>query len=211
MHTKTLDEIGRTTGVGGDKASDRHNYLNRYEPFFEPLRDEPIRLLEIGIENGFSAKMWLEYFPNATIYGVDILPQPPGTWPERFVFEQGDQTSTDFWATFLHKHTPVFDIIIDDGSHKTSGIQTSFEMLFDAVRMGGYYIIEDLSTAYMAGYAEKEWPNQMGVIFALIHDMNGQLKYRPPHWEELRFPHPIRDFSIDWIQCSEELAIIKKK
>lgn len=210
---RTLDEIGLTAGAGGDKASDRHNYLNRYEPFFEPLRERPVRLLEIGIEKGFSAWIWLEYFYNehTKVYGVDLLPAPDiKDW--RYHHMQGDQTVKEFWNVFLGGKNEPFDIIIDDGSHKTSGIEMSFKMLFPYVAPHGYYIIEDLSTAYMAGYSEPGYSNQMWFIFNLIHDMNSQLAYRPPHWEPLIFPIDVNSsYGIDWIQLSEELAIIKKK
>lgn len=155
--------------------------------------------------------MWLEYFPNAKVCGVDILPKPPIEDP-RFIFEQGDQSEISFWSQFFPKHRELWDIVIDDGSHKSSGIITSFELLFTMVKSGGYYIIEDLSTAYMAGYSEPIWPNQMEFIMRLIHDMNSQLTYRPPHWEKLLFPNGIiSSFDIEWMQLSEELAIIKKK
>jgi cephalosporin hydroxylase len=166
--------------------------------------------LEIGIENGFSVKIWLEYFTKALVCGVDILPAP-SIADSRLIFEQGDQRDIHFWARFLHQHTEGWDIVIDDGSHKTSGIATSFELLFPTVKSGGYYIIEDLSTAYMAGYQEPEDYNQMEYIFRLVHDMNSQLKYRPAHWEPLSFPSLTVDLGIEWMQLSEELAIIKKK
>jgi hypothetical protein len=34
------------------------------------IRHLPIKLLEIGVENGCSIKMWEEYFPNGEIYGL---------------------------------------------------------------------------------------------------------------------------------------------
>ena len=210
---KSLDEIGLTVAPGGDKASDRHNYLNRYEPYFAPLRELPIRLLEIGIEKGFSAWIWLEYFANqhTRIYGVDLLPEPDIN-DSRFKFMQGDQTSVDFWNVFLGHKEWGFDIIIDDGSHKTKGIVTSFHMLFPALKSGGYYIIEDLSTSYMKGYQEEGYATQMEAVFDLAHHMNSQLDYRPSHWEPLLFPAWVTpEFDIEWMQLSEELAIIKKK
>lgn len=174
------------------------------------MRDKPIRLLEIGIENGFSVKIWLEYFQDATVYGVDILPKPNFD-DDRFVFEQGDQSDIGFWVKFLDCHDGPFDIVIDDGGHKSGGIITAFENLFPFVNSGGYYIIEDLSTAYMPGYQDG-WQNQMEFVSSLLHDINSQLKYRPPHWEKLEFSNTTtNERNIEWLQFSEELAIIKKK
>jgi hypothetical protein len=46
-----------------DKASVLHNFLHFYEHFLAPMRLAPITLLEIGVYNGGSVKMWEEYFP----------------------------------------------------------------------------------------------------------------------------------------------------
>ena len=39
---------------------------------FPLLRDSKINILEIGIENGDSLRIWREYFSKANICGVDI-------------------------------------------------------------------------------------------------------------------------------------------
>ena len=57
---------------GSDKAS-KHKYDIVYEKYMSHRRDEKINLLEIGVFKGDSIKVWLDYFPNATIYGVDIF------------------------------------------------------------------------------------------------------------------------------------------
>ena len=38
----------------------------------------------------------------------------------------------------------MYDIIIDDGYHGSKHQQISFNVLWDSVKSGGYYIIEDL-------------------------------------------------------------------
>ena len=51
----------------------KHRYWELYEQDFQKHKDEPINILEIGTFKGESTNAWLEYFPNATIYGVDIF------------------------------------------------------------------------------------------------------------------------------------------
>ena len=51
-----------------------HSYAPVFEQFLGPLRDQPIHLLEIGICEGASLHVWLDYFPQAQIYGVDSNP-----------------------------------------------------------------------------------------------------------------------------------------
>ena len=46
-----------------------------------------------------------------------------------------------------------FDLIIDDGSHVNAHILASFNALFgDYLKPGGFYVIEDLDTAYDPEY-----------------------------------------------------------
>lgn len=44
------------------------------------------------------------------------------------------------------------DVVIDDGSHHMSDIQTSFEHLFPKINFGGIYIIEDLHTSFWKSF-----------------------------------------------------------
>jgi len=53
-----------------NKGPNGHNYTEVYEYFFLPLKYAPIRILEIGIEEGGSLRLWEKYFPNATIFGI---------------------------------------------------------------------------------------------------------------------------------------------
>jgi hypothetical protein len=55
-----LNDLGLKYGT--DKSSSSHGYLDIYERHFCQMKDEPIRVLEIGIFNGSSLKMWEEYF-----------------------------------------------------------------------------------------------------------------------------------------------------
>ena len=49
-----------------------HNYHEIYDFFLKSLYNENGSILEIGIANSSSLKMWLELFPNAYIYGMDL-------------------------------------------------------------------------------------------------------------------------------------------
>ncbi len=77
MHrvAESLDEIALKFSV--DKASVGHDYCRRvYEKLFEPLRDHPITLVELGVFKGQSLATWAQYFhPESTIIGIDLYPQ----------------------------------------------------------------------------------------------------------------------------------------
>ena len=56
-----------------------HSYLNLYQNLLQRKKETAKHVLEIGIgdfgeKNGGSIKLWKDYFKNATIYGLDILP-----------------------------------------------------------------------------------------------------------------------------------------
>tara|TARA_Y100000310_G_C19970163_1_gene485095 strand:- start:69 stop:509 length:441 start_codon:yes stop_codon:yes gene_type:complete len=59
---------------------------------------------------------------------------------------KGDQSNIDHLNNFLSLHGDEFDIIIDDGGHSMRQQQISLKILFNAVRSGGFYVIEDLHT-----------------------------------------------------------------
>lgn len=181
MPMKTLDQI--CTECQTDKASfyvlpelgpanRGHDYARHYEKFFEPRRNDPIRLIEIGVGGGQSVKAWLEYFAIGKVWGVDIVSNTnPWNTPDSgidsgYTFVQGDQSSKDFWDGFLAKHGTDWDIIIDDGGHTSSQVLTTYESLWPVLKPGGLYCIEDLGVAFSTGsvFLPDGWPNHMDLI-----------------------------------------------
>ena len=149
-----LFELGRR--YGSDKFTS-HGYHRYYTPLLQPLRNKPIRLLEVGIDRGSSLQLWLEYFPRATIYGMDRSTESEG---ERFRVYQGDQSRREDLRKVLALIDGSLDIVIDDGSHVPAHQLLTFSEFFPRVSAGGIYIIEDIETSYWSngeiyGYAVK--------------------------------------------------------
>lgn len=143
-----LDAIGLRTGT--DKASNHHNYLRFYEPYFSRIRADKINLLEIGVLDGASLSMWSEYFPTANIIGADINPNSARFAKGRVRIELMDQSNVEDLVRVGVSSGP-FDIIIDDGSHMWDHQTTSFRTLFPFLKDDGIYIIEDLQTNFGSG------------------------------------------------------------
>lgn len=137
-----LTDLGRKNWT--EKVS--HGYLDIYEELWKDLQDKPITLLEIGVYNGNSIKTWLDWFPNATIVGIDKHPASHVHDISSANLHYGDQADETFLKEVASKYTG-FDIIIDDGGHHWKEQQVSFETLWDHVDSGGMYIIEDLHTS----------------------------------------------------------------
>lgn len=135
------------------KVSDKwSSYLSVYEALFAPRRSESIRLLEIGVQNGGSLEIWSRYFPAAeTIVGCDIDPRCGAlTYDDpRISLVIGDCASAET-ADKVFQISQTYDIIIDDGSHRSDDIVRAFALYFPHLAPGGLYIAEDLHCAYRA-------------------------------------------------------------
>jgi hypothetical protein len=111
---ESLDAIGLRHGT--DKASDRNKFLNFYAQFFDSIRHRPMRILEIGVLNGASTRMWRDYFHNGHVIGVDINVAARKHIGERLSIHIADQSKEVDLAKIAKKLGP-FDLIVDDGSH----------------------------------------------------------------------------------------------
>jgi len=145
--------MGLLNDIGLKHNTDKaffHKYLDFYEKHL-PDRNFRGRLLEIGVMDGASMRMWREYYPNAEIVGIDTGLQ----WDLRIdgvtLLELDGTKPKDL------KPLGLFDIIIDDGSHMTKDQQKSFEHLFyNQLTPGGLYILEDLHTSYRKDYVNSK-------------------------------------------------------
>lgn len=116
-----------------------------YEKYFKDFRNKNINLLEIGIDKGDSLRIWSDYFPNANICAIDIEKKDFNIKNVNIFI--GDQSDNQFLENIASKYK-YFDIIIDDGSHFSKDIISSFNTLYPYLKNDGFYIIEDLQTSY---------------------------------------------------------------
>lgn len=135
-----------------DKSSLYHNFAEKYDALLRPYRALFTNVMEIGVSGGASLKMWTDYFPNATVHGVDIEPtcRSCESYSTRVRFHQIDQGKEAQLRTLL-AFAP-FDLIIDDGNHWWKEQLISFSCLFPMIKPGGLYIIEDTCTSYWTEY-----------------------------------------------------------
>lgn len=144
-----LDEIGKKHGT--DKSSLLHDYLRKYEKYLPFKREEPLKILEIGVLGGASLKTWKEYFFNSTIVGIDINPNCKQYEDDGVFIEIGSQYDANFLKYVAEKYGP-FDMILDDGSHMNEHVIFSFENLFNYVKSNCLYVVEDTCTSYWKEY-----------------------------------------------------------
>jgi hypothetical protein len=141
---RSLREIGLEQGT--DKVT-QLGYDPWYERVFGPLRCEPLKVLELGVHEGASLRLWEAYFPHAEVWGVDILPICKDQERGRIRVRIGDQADPAFIAAVADEIGPI-DIVIDDASHIWGNTLASFDLLWPRVKSGGWYVIEDLQVCY---------------------------------------------------------------
>lgn len=158
-----------------DKVT-HHKYHEIYDFFLRTMYMEKGAILEIGIDACSSLNMWLELFPNAFIYGMDIGKEMRGTRHEVIKGDQSNANDLNLVAKRL-EHNNLF-FINDDGSHIPEHQLLTFNTLFPLLREGGIYIIEDIETSYwtkngLYGYATRygyKHPNSIIEIFKDVID-----------------------------------------
>ena len=141
-------------------------YTKHYHQLLSDVRNDFTKVLEIGVETGRSHRLWLEYFPNAKIYGMDVFNesdrsgyvkefhrlQQGNPYLDRSILFKGDQSNIDDLNRFKTEHGDNFDMIIDDGGHTMEQMQTSLNYLWNSLKSGGLYVIEDLHSC------SNQWP-----------------------------------------------------
>jgi hypothetical protein len=163
-----------------------HNYLPYYWMHFRDIRLEVGKVLEIGVQTDRSIRMWEEFFPNATIYGVDIDPECERLAGGRRVIFIGDQSDRDFLNQVVERAGGHFDIIIDDGSHRVEHQLASFNFLFPTLSDHGIYAVED--TGGCVGDPGLATVNALQALVDRV--MYWPKGFRPEDWPHLdQFPH----------------------
>lgn len=123
----------------------RHGYHRFYDTFLSGLRNNNPRVLEIGVEDAKSIKLWQQYFVNPELTVIDILDKPV---PKEVRFIRCDQSSTTELTALAQQFGSPFDLIIDDGSHVPDHQLLTLRILWDSLAPSGIYIIEDIETSY---------------------------------------------------------------
>lgn len=135
----------------GKKTDKWELYIQAYDVMLAPYRDKKINLVEIGIQNGGSLEVWEKYFPNfERIVGCDINTdclKLTYANPDIHVVV-GDANEDAIISEIISKTNNRIDIVIDDGSHTSSDIITTFIKYFPLLADDGIFIIEDLHCSY---------------------------------------------------------------
>jgi len=128
------------------------HYFPIYERHFKGFVYKPVTFVEIGCGLGGSLQMWKRYFgPYARIVGIDVNPDCKAFEEDQIEVRIGNQSDENFLQSLIDEFgTP--DIVLDDGSHMMSHVNTMFRFLYPRIAKNGVYLVEDLHTAYWNEY-----------------------------------------------------------
>lgn len=144
-----------SSGFDTDKI-EPHGYFQTYVQLAGELGPSA-RILELGVENGESLRMWKALFPLGDITGVDIHPGARWARGTRMVLAAQDDPGLP------EKLGGKFALIVDDASHDGEKTRASFDLLWPMVLPGGYYVVEDWSVALGDGIwgTREKWGDSM--------------------------------------------------
>lgn len=137
-------------------------YEKVYDELFAPIQNAYMTVLEIGVAEGRSLSVWLEYFPNSVIIGADL--EKCDLQHRRLTQIVVDQSEPGSLKRNMPYHQidgyPDLGIVIDDGSHKAFDMLITLGYLYQHLSKGGYYFIEDLDSR-RAEHAHELIPKHM--------------------------------------------------
>lgn len=182
-------DLNKLATIWGTDKWNSHWYTQHFQHHFANLRHKSINLLEIGVGGyedpnlgGNSLFMWKSFFSRAKIFSFDIYDKR-GLEQSRIKIWQGSQIDPEFLQTIV-KEAGGFDIIVDDGSHLNEHVIKSFEILFPLLNDNGWYVVEDMQTAYWPKFGGdsddlKSPLSSVNYFKELVHCLNYQELIKP--------------------------------
>jgi hypothetical protein len=149
MEFKNFYEEGQSSLLWYTDKGTNHSYIEHYySPEFTSRRAEKLNILEIGIWDGGSIKLWKSWFINSNIIGIDddsgifgnkkntnenSIPGATLIWDDAYSNKVANQFEDNY-----------FDYIIDDGPHTFDSHKLCIEKWLPKLKQGGKCIIEDV-------------------------------------------------------------------
>ena len=128
-----------------------HSYLPLYQQLLIGKKESARNILEVGIYDGGSIKLWRDFFINSTVYGLDIM-HANRVWsaikndPRIILHTSTDAYNPEIFANnFLNKNIK-FDFMLDDGPHTLESMQQFIKLYSQIMTDDGILIIEDVQS-----------------------------------------------------------------
>jgi SAM-dependent methyltransferase len=143
--------------------------IEQFDRFLAETTLCPQRVLELGIWDGASAAFWAETLNLKAYAAIDLQIRGDSPYLQRWQADRGHGRVTTHWGVdqtdghalmpiIAENHLEPLDLILDDCSHQYKPTLESFQLLFNQVRPGGYYVIEDWAWALQPEFLRRDHP-----------------------------------------------------
>ena len=124
-----------------------HSYLDVYELLLRNRKTSAKNIMELGIWKGGALLLFHDYFQNASIYGIDVLPitnvDESVLSKERIHCIPDTNAYSDETIIKIKELNIKFDFILDDGDHTETSMIYYIKNYLDFLTSDGILIIED--------------------------------------------------------------------
>ena len=188
----------------GTEFEEKHSYSLVYDKYIP--ENGSYNLLEIGIDQGASLRMWKEYNPQMKLFAADHNPACLKNIDESMLekFYQIEQTVRDTIRKIPTDNT--FDYIIDDGAHFMHTHQITLAVLLSCVKSGGLYIIEDLHTCDMSNFN----PDPSDSTKVVLKNWQSTGKFVSSFLTPEENDYISKNISSVVFECSDKVVVITK-
>ena len=164
---------------GTDKSSKNHNFCTFYEGELAAKAAPPKSILEVGVKEGNSLRVWRDAFRGAEVTGFDINPSGATGDLTNLTVQYTDQNKVDELKKSIGDRT--YDLIIDDGGHTMKQQINTLGTYWDHVNACGAFIMEDLHTS-LGAYGDM---HDFGAL-RMLDIMHGRHTTTELDWERIR-------------------------
>ena len=197
-----FDDIGLRWGI--DQASDRHDYLRRYERLFTEFGEVERLGLILGTRNAVQiANAFAEFLPDTQITAASYV-----ELPEAWVAPKIDFRVVDGVAA-VHRHLAAagpLDVLIEDSPNKKSMKRELFSQLLGHVREGGLYIAEDLHASHLPNFVDDDGETVWELVSRLL-----DMKVAGKRWRGTTGPDDgQRARAIESVRCDAKLLVVQR-
>ena len=182
-------------------------YFENYESAFEGLQKRNLVVVEAGVLDGGSLKMWQSFFGSTSrIIGIEKNPKAVELRSLGLEIFIADQESKADLRKVFEEIGPI-DVFIDDGGHTAKGQIISSLVAAKHVRDGGFIIIEDTHSSFASDfgmphkYSFANWVHQVAdlmdqayLVNKGLNDQKSFKKYPAELVEFVSHVHEVRKF-----------------
>jgi hypothetical protein len=152
-----------------------HSYLPLYQKLLVSKKETAKNVLEVGIWDGGSIKLWSDFFINANVFGLDIkhnndIPEIIKNKENITLYTSTDAYNNDFFIShFLNKNIKC-DFMLDDGPHTLESMKIFIKLYSQIMTDDGILIIEDVQSWNWIDILKNEVPEHLKQ-FIKIYDL----------------------------------------